>query len=177
MIVKTLDHPKPLTISLLQVFSFSVLMAVSANFRLHLPFTPVPITLQTMVACISVVFLGRKAPLSQLIYLAFGAAGLPVFAGGASGIFYIFGPTGGYLAGFLLASFLIPSILSAGYSMVRLFFCFCLLHVIVYFLGILWLWGFYNFTLLHASRAGALPFITGDLFKVAIACLVCRRRI
>ncbi|MBD3263593.1 MAG: biotin transporter BioY [Candidatus Omnitrophica bacterium] len=175
MKVKTLNYQKTLTSSLLQVGLFSLLMAVSANFRFYLPFTPVPVTLQTLVVCLSIVFLKQKAPLSQLIYLTLGIAGFPVFSGGASGILYLFGPTGGYLFGFLLSSFLLPPLLLPDSSVVRFFFCFCLLHIIVYSLGVLWLCCFFNFTFLNSVRAGALPFIAGDLFKVAIACLILRQ--
>ena len=69
------------------VFSFSILMAVSAYVRVPLFFTPVPLTLQTFVFYLSIIFLKRQAIFSQVIYLFLGATGLPVFTNAGAGCF------------------------------------------------------------------------------------------
>ncbi|MCL5070561.1 MAG: biotin transporter BioY [Actinobacteria bacterium] len=87
--------------------AFAVLMAISANTFVYLPFTPVPITMQVLTVLLSAIALGsRLAFLSQLQYLLAGLLGAPVFAGFKSGLSAIMGPTGGYIIGFLAASFI-----------------------------------------------------------------------
>lgn len=89
-------------------FVFVLLMAVSANAFLYLPFTPIPITMQVLTVLISPLFLGSYwAAISQLEYILLGLSGLPVFSGFKSGILALIGPTGGYIIGFLLASFIV----------------------------------------------------------------------
>ncbi len=91
---------------------FAALTAAVAWFKIPLPFTPVPITLQTLVVLLSGAMLGSYyGALSMIIYLAVGAIGLPVFAGGASGIGVLLGPTGGYLVSYPIASFVIGKML------------------------------------------------------------------
>ena len=68
------------------------------------PLRPMPITLQTMFVVLTPLLFGSLAPVAILAYLLLGLIGLPVFAGGASGLVALSGPTGGFLAGFLLAS-------------------------------------------------------------------------
>ena len=85
---------------------FAALTAAVAWFKIPLPFTPVPITLQTLMVLLSGAMLGAYyGALSMIIYLAVGAIGLPVFAGGGSGVGALLGPTGGYLFSYPFAAF------------------------------------------------------------------------
>src|SRR5512146_2914983 len=78
----------------------SLLLALSAQVVIPLPFSPVPITGQTLVVLlIGATYGSRRGALCLLAYLSEGTAGLPVFAGGNAGLAYSFGPTGGYLWG------------------------------------------------------------------------------
>ncbi len=87
---------------------FAALTAAVAWFKIPLPFTPVPITLQTLVVLMSGAMLGPiYGALSMIIYLVLGTIGLPVFAGGSSGVGALLGPTGGYLFSYPVASFVI----------------------------------------------------------------------
>ena len=95
---------------------FAVLMAVSANAFLYLPFTPVPITLQVLTVIFSALMLGGPlAMASQVLYISMGLAGLPVFAGFIGGPAALLGPTGGYIIGFALAAY-ITGFLASGKS-------------------------------------------------------------
>ncbi|MCL4378895.1 MAG: biotin transporter BioY [Actinobacteria bacterium] len=86
---------------------FAILMGISANTFLYLPFTPIPVTMQVLTVLISPFFLGRRwAMASQAEYIILGLSGLPVFSGFHSGIAALTGPTGGYIIGFLFASFI-----------------------------------------------------------------------
>jgi biotin transport system substrate-specific component len=88
------------------MLTFNLALIASAYIQFPLPFSPVPVTAQTMAVLACGLFLGPTAgALTVLAYLAEGAMGLPVFAGGTAGLARIFGPTGGYLAGFVLAAF------------------------------------------------------------------------
>ncbi|MBI2656788.1 biotin transporter BioY [Candidatus Woesearchaeota archaeon] len=87
---------------------FAALTAAVAWFKIPLPFTPVPITLQTLMVLLSGAMLGPYyGALSMIIYLILGAIGLPVFAGGSSGVGALLGPTGGYLFSYPVAAFVI----------------------------------------------------------------------
>ena len=90
------------------MITFNALLIASAYIQMPLPFSPVPITAQTMAVLACGLFLGPvTGALTVLAYLLEGALGLPVFAGGTAGLAKIFGPTGGYLAGFVLAAFMV----------------------------------------------------------------------
>ena len=87
---------------------FAALTGAVAWFKIPLPFTPVPITLQTLMVLLSGAMLGAYyGALSMIIYLLLGAIGLPVFAGGSSGVGALLGPTGGYLFSYPVAAFVI----------------------------------------------------------------------
>src|SRR3989339_1178484 len=87
---------------------FAALTAAVSPIKIPLGFTPVPITLQTLMVLLSGAMLGaRYGALSQFLYLVLGAAGLPVFAGGSGGIASLFGPTGGYLFSYPIAAFIV----------------------------------------------------------------------
>ena len=87
---------------------FAALTAAVSPIRIPLGFTPVPITLQTLMVLLSGAILGaRYGALSQVLYLSVGILGLPVFAGGSSGLPVLFGPTGGYLLSYPIAAFCI----------------------------------------------------------------------
>jgi len=91
---------------------FAALTGAVAWFRIPLPFTPVPITLQTLMVLLSGAVLGPYyGAVSMGIYLALGAIGLPVFAGGSSGVGALLGPTGGYLFSYPVAAFVIGFLL------------------------------------------------------------------
>ena len=87
---------------------FAAMTAAVAWFKIPLPFTPVPITLQTLMVLLSGAMLGSYyGALAMIIYLILGAIGLPVFAGGSSGIGSLLGPTGGYLFSYPIAAFIV----------------------------------------------------------------------
>lgn len=89
---------------------FAALTAVSALFTIPLPW--VPVTLQVLVTLLAGAVLGARAgTLSQGVYVAMGAVGLPVFSGRGAGLQHLIGPTGGYLLGFILAPWVVAKVL------------------------------------------------------------------
>jgi biotin transport system substrate-specific component len=146
--------------------------AMTLAAKTQIPFWPVPLTLHTMAVMAFAVFLGPRAAVSIfLAYLASGAAGLPVFSGTPErgiGIAYMVGPTGGYLLGYLVASWVVGA-LARGRSAPAKFGAMVVGLVVIYGFGLAWLW-----TLVPADRllaVGLLPLLPGDLVKVALVAL------
>ena len=89
----------------------ALVVAVAAQVRIPLPLTPVPVTLQDLAVLTVGGVLGPAAGVAALItYLGLGLAGLPVFSGGASGIAWLLGPTGGYLLAFPVAALVMGTV-------------------------------------------------------------------
>ncbi len=154
------------------IFSFAVLMAISAYVRIPLFFTPVPLTLQTFVFYLSIIFLKRQAIFSQAIYLFLGATGLPVFTNAGGGLLYFLGPTGGYLAGFMVAAFLFPLFSPKKNTFLGNFCYFSLIAFCVYSFGVIWLILMHKLSLGGALIAGVMPFVLGEILKIASASLL-----
>jgi len=98
-----------------------------------------------------------------------GLTGLPVFAKGA-GFGYLLGPTGGYIIGFLVASYVCGLFSELGYSksFVKTFFAMVTGNILIYLFGIFWLMFYTNFNLLKSLMLGVIPFIIGDVFKIVL---------
>ena len=141
-------------------------LVLTISAQLKVPFYPVPITMQTLVVMlIGFTFGARLGSSTVLVYLASGAIGAPVFAGGA-GLAYMSGPTGGYLFGFLVAVFLIGFFTEQGYG--RTFISTLLLAlagtIVFYLFGVAWLTTILGFE--KAIKFGLLPFLYGDVLKL-----------
>jgi len=88
--------------------TFNLILIASAYIQIPLPFSPVPVTAQTMAVLACGLFLGPFwGAATVLAYLLEGSLGLPVFAGGTAGLAKLMGPTGGYLLGFVPAAYLV----------------------------------------------------------------------
>ena len=155
------------------VVFFAVITMLGAYVRIPLPFTPVPLTLQTMCVLLSGAFLGGKFGLiSQLIYLFWGFSGMPVFTGASFGLSHIWGPTGGYLLGFAAASLFIGNFLHNNKNNPAVIFgLFCLADCIILACGTLWIKFLFGVNLQTAVLLGFVPFIIGDVIKAGAATL------
>ena len=156
-----------LTKAVLVVFG-SLLLAVSAQFKI--PLYPVPVTGQTLVVLlIGMTYGQRLGGITMATYLFEGAIGLPVFAGGASGMAVLFGPTGGYLFVFLLAAVAMGYLAERGMgrSVVSTVIAMVIGNMVIYLCGASWLAGFIGFG--KAITAWVLPFLYGDVLKLAVA--------
>jgi len=157
---------------------FAALTGVGGLIAIPLPFTPVPITLQTFFTFLAGAILGKYlGALSQVIYLLLGVVGVPVFAKGSSGIGPLLGPTGGYLMGFIPAAFLVGWILEAreksSYGLVFLAMVVGLLAI--YIPGVGWLMWVARLSLVKALLLGALPFLPGDAVKIVVGALIVKK--
>jgi biotin transport system substrate-specific component len=154
------------------IAAFALLTALGAFIRIPLPFTPVPITLQTFFVLMAGVYLGRRdAAASQLLYVAAGAIGLPVFAGGA-GLGHLLGPTGGYLLAFPLAAWFVGAHITPGQGLTRTLSVFLIAQLVIFALGTLWLARVLGVDAEQAMALGVLPFLPGEALKLAAATLM-----
>jgi biotin transport system substrate-specific component len=151
------------------VAGFSLLIAASAQIAIPLPFTPVPVTLQTMMVLATGALLGsRRGAAAVLLYIGEGLAGLPVFSLGRSGIAHLAGPTGGYLVGFVAAAFLAGLFSERGWDRHGLlaFAGLMIADLAIFVPGLLWLGIFTGFT--NVAVMGALPFFLADALKALV---------
>jgi biotin transport system substrate-specific component len=159
------------------VIFIAALTAAAAQISVPLPFTPVPFTFQPMIVLIGSAALGaRLAMTSQLLYLALGVAGLPVFAASPmlpQGIGRLLGPTGGYLMAYPLAAFVSGWLAERGYDRryVTAVVSMASGLAVIFTGGVTWLALFVpparGFA--AALAAGFFPFVLGDLIKLLLA--------
>ena len=146
----------------LAILGGSLVIALGA--QVSVPMLPVPMTLQTL----AVVMVGLTAG-SRL-----GAAGLPVFSGGAAGLAYMAGPTAGFLFGFVALAWAAGRLAETGIarSAVGTFLGVAAISALLYGPGVLWLTAVTPLDLSGALARGMVPFLLGDAVKAAIAAVV-----
>ena len=141
-----------------------------ARLSIPLPFTPVPITGQTLAVLLTGAVLGRtRGVLSMALYLLWGILGLPVFAGGTGGIVRLVGPTGGYLLGFVFAAGATGWLAQRGWDrrVPTALLAMAAGNVVIYLFGLPWLAAFVGPE--RAASLGLVPFIPGDVVKLFLA--------
>lgn len=148
-------------------------LLVTAGAWVTVPMWPVPMTLQPLaVLLVGAAFGSRLGAATLLLYLAQGAMGLPVFAGGGAGAAHLFGPTGGFLMVYPLVAFVVGWLAERGWdrhwttALATMF----LGTVVIFTGGVLWLSMFVGLD--TAIATGLLPFVLGDLGKVLVAAAV-----
>lgn len=158
--------------SVFQVLLASFCIGLFAQIKIPLFFTPVPFTLSTIaILCVGLLLGKKKGALAVVCYLLEGSIGLPVFAGGNSGIFYLMGPTGGYLLGWVLQAYCIGwcaekyGIL----SFQKLMLVFIASIVLQLSLGSLWLSQFVGLD--GCLAMGLYPFLLVDTIKAFFVAL------
>ncbi|MGI5863730.1 MAG: biotin transporter BioY [Myxococcales bacterium] len=150
------------------VVFFGLVIGLSSLVAIPLPFTPVPLTLQTMTVLLAGLLLGsRLGALSVIAYIGQGLVGMPVFASGAWGLARLAGPTGGYLVGFVFAAALVGVLAERGWDRraATTVAAMVLGNAVIYGFGVLWLASFVPPQ--AALLQGAVPFLAGDAMKIA----------
>ncbi|MGB5217652.1 MAG: biotin transporter BioY [Smithella sp.] len=148
----------------------------AAGAFIVIPLPPVPITAQTFFLNVSAVLLGGPlGAASQCIYVMLGIVGMPVFAGGKAGLGVLFGPTGGYLLGFIIAAFVMGTVNKMRKNAGVFWNIFSMLigMVIIYSLGSIQLALAAKMSFNKALAVGVLPFLPGDVIKILLAAAVC----
>lgn len=151
----------------------SAVMAGLAQISFRLPFTPVPISGQTLGVMLVGASLGAwRGGAAVLLYLGEGAAGLPVFAEGHSGVLFLTGaPTTGFLWGFVVAAAVVGLLAQLGWdrSVGSAIGAMLVGEVVVFAFGISWLAHFLGVPGEQALELGLYPFVLGELVKLLIA--------
>ncbi len=150
------------------ISAFAALTAIGA--QIEIPHQPIPFTLQTFFVLLSGAFLGaRNGFYSQMLYLAAGAIGLPVFSGATFGLVRLFGFTGGYLMGFPLAAALIGYLVSVRKGYTWTLFSMFLGLTAIFTLGTLYLNVIAIHDLQQSIISGFLIFSWWDVLKLSAA--------
>ena len=155
------------------LISFNLILVALAYVSINLPFSPVPITGQTFGVILISMILGRTRAVAVVsAYLAEGALGLPVLAGGKGGLVALMGPTGGYLFGFLAAAFIVGHLSDKGWH--RTYVTSVVAMVVgtgaIFACGMFWLGVMVPESSLF--MIGFWPFVPGALVKIAIAAVI-----
>ncbi len=167
------NEAKQLLLDGLKVLVVSMLLALSAYISIPLPFTPVPVTMQPLAVLLVGGFLGRKmGTLAVITYLAEGAMGLPVFSSGAAGMLCFFGPTGGYLLGFIPAAFIVGWCADHNWfgRLALVSLSVSIGHLVIFSCGLAWLGQFVGYS--QVLSFGLYPFAIGAILKTAVAAAV-----
>lgn len=172
MVTGVIERPAvkamPTARALAGVAGFALLTALAAHIRIPLPFTPVPVTIQTLVVLLSGLVLGPGfGALSQVAYVGLGVMGLPFFAGGAAGLAYLAGPTAGYIVGFAAAAAWVGAVSRRRKGVVTHVLAALGGYAAIYGCGTLWLAVSMKSGLLSAATLGIVPFLAGDAMKAA----------
>lgn len=154
------------------VVAGALIVALSAQLYVVLPFTPVPITGQTFGVLLVGAGLGaRRGALAMVLYLAIGAIGLPVYTEASGGVEVLRGATAGYLVAFPIAAAIAGAASRRGWDRTPLGAAgaFALGSAVIYLLGAGWLATGVGMGLPAAVASGVVPFVIGDVVKAALA--------
>jgi biotin transport system substrate-specific component len=158
----------------------AVLTGLLAQVAVPLPWTPVPITGQTLAVLLAGVLLGgRWGGISQVIYAGLGLAGLPWFTGWQGGLSHLAGPTGGYIIGFILAALCVGYFTDRFVAARQYYGLVAVMlaanFVLIYTPGLiqLGLWLHLvkgqSLTVMQVVNLGLWPFVAGDCIKILVA--------
>ncbi|KAF1293438.1 biotin transporter BioY [Candidatus Enterococcus leclercqii] len=153
---------------------FAAIIGILSQFVITLPITVVPFTLQTFIIGLTVTILGmRTGTWAIVIYLLLGLIGIPVYAGGASGIGALLGPTGGFLIGFIFNGLVTGGILAK----TKLNFLWSIIAnlagaAVVLLFGAAWMHFGTGMTFSAALNAAVIPFILPGILKAVAAAVI-----
>jgi biotin transport system substrate-specific component len=156
----------------------SLLMGIVGRFAVPLPFTPVPLTLANFGVLLVGLTLGSRRGFAALtLYLAAGAAGMPVFAPSAlTGVAQLLGPTGGYLISYPFVAFLAGWIAERGQeTFARYALASIAGEILLFVSGVSWIMVLLHAPLARAANFGLFPFVFAEIIKVMAAAELARR--
>ncbi len=153
------------------------LLCISSYIIIPLPFTPIMITGQTIVVNLIALILNPiHSAICVTIFILLGASGLPVFAGGNSGLGTLFGPTGGFIVGFLFAAVAMSYLKGTKISLRKYLLITIFVGMpVTYLLGVAYMSYILNITYTKALQLGVIPFLAGDLIKAVLASIIAVR--
>jgi len=167
MTTQTLTHAPSLISQFVKPLLGSLLITLAAQVEILLPISPVPFTMQAQtVLLIGAVLGARHGFMSVLFYILEGMVGLPVFAGGGTGVLHLIGPSGGYIWGFALGAACTGWLVEHGWgkSFFKTASSMLLGNAIIFAAGVTWLSYLFGFS--KALQFGLYPFVLTDFLKV-----------
>ena len=171
-VVRATNKSQALIRNLSLVLGLTAFTALCAQVSIPLPFTPVPLTLQTFAVLAGAAALGaERAVLAQSLYVGLAWLGLPILAEHKGGSEVVTGVTGGYLVGFIFASYIVGRRAARGDSKNTLdtVAAFIAGSATIYLLGVSWLAYSTGMSVKEAIAAGMTPFLIGDAVKALVA--------
>lgn len=162
-------HVSAIAYDLVVILAGSVLLALSAQVSFWIG--PVPVTGQTFAVLMLAAMMGPyRSTAAVLMYLAQGAAGLPVGASGAFGAAWLFGPTAGYLFGFIPASCIVGYLAQRRWDrgIMTTIAAMVMGNACIYVCGLAWL----TFMVDNTLKIGLYPFLIGDVVKIVLAAVM-----
>lgn len=157
------------------MLAFVLATSFGAYIAVPLPWTPVPVTLQTLFVLLAGAVLGPRAGAGAMaLYLTLGAAGAPVFALGGAGLPWLMGPTGGYLIAMPAAAWVVGAAAGRNAEWLRLLGALALGTAVIYVGGLSQLLLITRENLGGLLAVGLLPFLAGDVTKLLAAALLAR---
>ena len=154
------------------VLGGALFVALFAQISIPLPFTPVPITVQTFAVLLVGGALGSLCGVASMsLYMLMGIVGLPVYANQAHGFEIIKGATGGYIVGFLVAGLLVGYLADRGWDQKFSTSGTMMLtgNVIIFLVGLIWLQQVLHTSLADTLKFGLYPFVPGEIVKLYLA--------
>lgn len=164
------------TKSIVMIALMSAILCCFGPITIVLPFSPIPISLASLALYLSAYLLGKKqAVISCFIYLLIGVIGIPVFSAFSAGPSKLFGPTGGYLLGYLILTYISGLFIEKNRSRLSVQILGMILGTVgCYCLGTIWLSIQSQITPLSAFLVGVVPFLPGDCIKIILTCVLGR---
>ena len=146
--------------------------------QIVIPLTPVPLSLSLVAVYLSGALLGwKRGGITQITYLLIGAVGLPVFSSAKGGIPVLFGPTGGYIFGYVAAAIITGLIIEKAKKMDLYIIIGAMTAGLIscYLLGSIWLGMITEIGFIKALYVGVIPFIPGDIIKILVSSMIVKK--
>ena len=167
--------PRSIITDIALVVGAALFVGVLAQINIHLSFTPVPITGQTLGVLLAGSALGwKRGSIAMALYMVLGIVGVPWYSNHTHGWSVATGATGGYLFGFIVAAAVCGRFASRGNDrkVLPAMGSMVVGNVIIYAFGVTWLAHSIHVSLSKAVTLGLTPFLLGDAIKVIIAALI-----
>lgn len=164
------------TVRMTQIALMTAIICVISPWVIVVPFSPVPVSFSLFAVLLAAYLLGAMdGCICCVLYLLLGCLGLPVFSGGVGGPGKLFGPTGGYLIGYLAVAGMTGYVVNRFKSKKIMHFLGMLLGVCVcYLLGTLWLSVNMDIGMWEGLMVGVVPYLPADLLKIVLVCVLGR---
>ena len=159
---------------LVRIAVMSALTVVCSWITVHIPVISVPFTLQTFAVFFALEFIGgRNGTISFFVFILLGALGVPVFSGFNGGFGHLFGPTGGYLIGFVFSCLICWAFEKRfGYKSALHYVVLAAALIACYFCGTVWFSLYTNTPFITSLSVCVVPFIAPDVLKISLAVLL-----